>query len=506
MAAAQEEETAMLKAGTPQSDESDGTKDKTPDGEKSGEGDGDVVQLKKELGLLEGVAIILGIIIGSGIFISPKGVLREAGSVGLSLVVWCLCGFLSMIGALCYAELGTSIPKSGSDYAYIQEAFGPLPSFLYLWAANVIFVPTTNAIMALTVANYLVQPLFPDCDMPPAALSLIAALCICFLTWLNCYSMKVTTSLQNTFMFTKLAALGIVVVVGMVALFRGGYKNFDTSTLFVGSATDPGQIAVSFYSGIYSYAGWNYLNFMTEELRNPYKNLPRAIYISLPLVTVLYVLANISYLAVLDPVAMVSSDAVAVTFSDRMFGLSYGFIVPLLVAVSAFGGLSCHIMTSSRLCFVGARQGHFPDALALITVDAVTPTPALIFLGALSLFYLGVGDIYTLIDYTAFVESMFILVSLSGLLYLRYKRPNMERPIKLNLAIPIIFVVICSFLVFMPLYVRPIEVGMGLLITASGIPVYMLCVHWKNKPEWAKNILAQTTGVSQKLFMGVKES
>ena len=109
----------------------------------------------------------------------------------------------------------------------------------------------------------------------------------------------------------------------------------------------------------------------------------------------------------------------------------------------------------------------------------------------MSLFYLGVGDIYTLIDYTAFVESMFILVSLSGLLYLRYKRPNMERPIKLNLAIPIIFVVICSFLVFMPLYVRPIEVGMGLLITGSGIPVYMLCVHWKNKPEWFKSILGK---------------
>ena len=162
----------------------------------------------------------------------------------------------------------------------------------------------------------------------------------------------------------------------------GGYKNFEPSTLFVGSATDPGQIAVSFYSGIYSYAGWNYLNFMTEELRNPYKNLPRAIYISLPVVTILYVLANISYLAVLDPVAMVSSDAVAVTFSDRMFGLSYGFIVPLLVAVSAFGGLSCHIMTSSRLCFVGARKGHFPDALALIAVDTITPKPALIFLAS----------------------------------------------------------------------------------------------------------------------------
>ena len=142
----------------------------TSDGCIGGKEVGEKTRLKKQLGLMEGVSIILGIIIGSGIFVSPKGVLREAGSIGLSLIVWGMCGLLSMLGALCYAELGTSIPKSGSDYAYIGEAFGSLPSFLYLWDAIFIFVPTTNAIMGLTVANYLAQPLFPDCDPPDSAL------------------------------------------------------------------------------------------------------------------------------------------------------------------------------------------------------------------------------------------------------------------------------------------------------------------------------------------------
>ncbi len=123
--------------------------------------------------------------------------------------------------------------------------------------------------MALTVANYLLKPIFPQCEIPDAALKLIAALCIAFLTWLNCRSMKVTTSLQNTFMFTKLAALAIVIILGVVALFRGGYRKFDN--VWEGTETEPGKIAVSFYAGIYSYAGWNYLNFMTEELKDPYR-------------------------------------------------------------------------------------------------------------------------------------------------------------------------------------------------------------------------------------------
>ncbi|XP_071541986.1 Y+L amino acid transporter 2 isoform X2 [Panulirus ornatus] len=458
-------------------------------------------QLKKELGLLEGVAIILGIIIGSGIFISPKGVLQETGSVGMSLTVWVLCGFLSMIGALCYAELGTSVPKSGGDYAYINTAFGSLPSFLFLWDANLIFVPTTNAIMALTFAKYVIQPFFPDCGMPDSAVRLIAALAICFLTFINCWNVRVTTKLQDVFMATKIGALLIVIIAGLVHLCMGNTQNFHNA--FEGTTREPGQIAVSFYSGIFSYAGWNYLNFMTEELQNPFVNLPRAIYISLPLVTMVYVLANIGYLAVLSPAAMLASDAIAVTFADTV--LSYGsWMMPILVALSAFGGLSVHIMTSSRLCFVGARQGHFPDCLALINYKCNTPTSSLVFLGFLSLIYLCTTDIYSLIEYASFVESMFILFSIAGLLYMRWTRPNMERPIKVCIIIPVIFLLICGFLVFLPLYVRPFEVGMGILITASGIPAYFLFVYWKNKPKIIRRALESLTIGTQQLFYSVK--
>lgn len=139
------------------------------------------VQLKKKLGLANGVSLIAGTIIGAGIFVSPAGVMRYAGSVGMSLVVWALSGTACFIGALCYAELGTMIPMSGGDYAYILAAFGPFAAFLQLWTMLVIVQPAGNAIVALTFANYVLRPFFNDVDCipPPLALRLIAALVIC---------------------------------------------------------------------------------------------------------------------------------------------------------------------------------------------------------------------------------------------------------------------------------------------------------------------------------------
>lgn len=166
-----------------------------------------------------------------------------------------------MIGALCYAELGTCIPKSGGDYAYINEAFGDLPSFLYIWDATVIFVPATNAIMALTFASYVLQPFYAaECNVPEGALQLLAAATIVGLTYLNSFDVRTTTRLQNLIMFCKIAALVLIIIVGLAWFLMGHRENFNEP--FANSETDPGKLSVAFYSGIFSYAGWNYLNCM----------------------------------------------------------------------------------------------------------------------------------------------------------------------------------------------------------------------------------------------------
>lgn len=464
---------------------------------------GDKVKMRKQLGLLEGVAIILGIIFGSGIFISPSGVMEDAGSVGFSLAVWCMCGLMSMIGALCYAELGTSIPKSGGDYAYIFESFGPLFAFLYLWDAMLIFVPTTNAIMGLTFARYVIQPFFQDCAAPDDAIRILAAATICFLTWINCHGVKSTTKMQNVFMFAKIGALVTIIVVGVVYLMLpGGTRNFDN--MFEGTSTSVSKVSIAFYAGIFSYSGWNYLNFMTEELVDPFVNLPRAIYISLPVVTFVYVLANVAYLAVLSATEIMSSKAIAFSFADRALGPAAG-VMPFMVALSAFGGLSVHIMTSSRMCFVGARHGHFPSMLSHINIQRYTPVPSLVFLCLLSLLMLCSSDVNVLITYSSFVESFFIMLSVSGLLWLRYKEPNMERPIKVTIWIPISFILICLFLLIVPIFEEPYAVGMGILITVTGVPVYLIFVALDKKPLWFTKTMVTFTHCVQKLFVSARE-
>nr|XP_045592455.1 large neutral amino acids transporter small subunit 2-like [Procambarus clarkii] len=460
-------------------------------------------KLKKELGMMDGVGIIVGIIIGSGIFVSPKGVLEYSGSVGAALVVWAVSGVLSMVGALCYAELGTMIPKSGGDYAYIHEAFGPLPAFLYLWVALVIIMPTGNTVIALTFANYILQPLFPNCEQPPdIPVRLIAAAVIFFLTWVNCTNVKWATKVQDVFTAAKVLALVIIIVAGIYHLATGNLENYQKP--FDNTNWDLAAFATAFYQGLFSFAGWNYLNFVVEELKNPYRNLPRAIMISMPLVTVVYFLANVAYFAVLTQSEILSSSAVAVSFGNRMLGVMT-WTMPFFVACSTFGSLNGGIFASSRLFFVGARQGHLPQILALINIKNYTPVPSLVFLGIMTVFMLITSDMQVLINYISFTESLFILLSIAALLWLRIKEPNRHRPIKVWIGFPILFFTICLFLVVLPIVQRPIELGVAIGIISIGIPVYFFAIHREEKSKWFMKFMERAMYVSQMLCISLPE-
>ncbi|XP_003738536.1 large neutral amino acids transporter small subunit 1 [Galendromus occidentalis] len=469
-----------------------------------GGGDGGAVGLKRELGLLNGVGIIVGIIIGAGIFVSPTGVVRNSGSAGMSIIVWAACGLMSLVGAMCYAELGTMIPKSGGDYAYISQIYGPLMGFLYLWVSLLIMQPVHNAIQSITFANYILAPIFDGCDLPDAALRLLAAAVLCLLTFINCYEVKWAMFVQDSLMFAKVLALCLIIAIGGYELLFVGNSINLTTRLWDNTVYDPSSICLAFYSGLFSYAGWNYLNFVTEELKDPFRNLPFAIYISLPIVTTVYLLANVAYFVVLTTTEVGSASAVAVAFGERTLG-SYSWIIPVAVALSTFGGLNGGIFASSRLFFVGARQGHLPDFISMINMNCCTPTPSLVFLCLLSLLYLSNTDVLVLINYTAFSEALFMMLSVSGLLWLRYKEPELERPIKVNIILPVVFFLISIFLVVLPFFSQPLETLVGLGIALSGIPVYFVTVNWKKKPQAYRNAISSTTAFIQKVLNSVPE-
>ncbi|KAG7496993.1 large neutral amino acids transporter small subunit 2-like [Solea senegalensis] len=411
------------------------------------------VALKKEIGLVSACGIIVGNIIGSGIFVSPKGVLENASSVGFALIVWIITGIITAIGALCYAELGVTIPKSGGDYSYVKDIFGGLAGFLRLWIAVLVIYPTNQAVIALTFSNYVLQPLFPTCFPPENGLRLLAAVCLLLLTWVNCSSVRWATRVQDFFTAGKLLALGLIIIMGIVQICKGDYYWLEPANAFEPFQDyDVGLIALAFLQGSFAYGGWNFLNYVTEELVDPYVNLPRAIFISIPLVTFVYVFANIAYVTAMSPQELLASNAVAVTFGEKLLGVM-SWIMPISVALSTFGGVNGSLFTSSRLFFAGAREGHLPSLLAMIHVKRCTPIPALLF--------------------------------------------------TISLIWPVIYLIFWAFLLIFSLYSEPVVCGIGLAIMLTGVPVYFLGVYWDNKPQCFNSFVGKMTYLGQKFCVVV---
>merc|ERR1719474_1508904 len=458
----------------------------------------DTIELKPKMSLLNGVTVIVGSITGSGIFVSPSGVLMNTGSVNMALVVWITSGIFSMIGAYCYAELGCMIKKTGADYAYIMVALGDFLAFIRLWVECMIVRPCTVAIVALTFSIYAVKYFFPECEPPDEAVRILAAACICILAFINCWDVSWATAVQDIFTYAKLLALFIIIATGIVQLGRGKTEYFtwdDTEKDFT-------KIALSFYSGLFAYNGWNYLNFVIEELQDPVRNLPRAIAISIILVTVVYVLTNVAFYTTLSVPEVLGSEAVAVTFAKVLYG-PMAFMIPVFVAMSTFGGVNGILLTSSRLFYAGACEGQMPEILSMIQVNKMTPAPAVLISAFLSLCYLCSSDIFSLISYVGFATWVSIGLAVFCIPWLRWKHPEWDRPIRVQMFFPIIYIIATIFITVVPMIATPVETAIGLGIIATGIPVYFIFVAWKNKPAPIKNIINGVTVGLQKLMVVV---
>ncbi|XP_019306513.1 large neutral amino acids transporter small subunit 1-like isoform X4 [Panthera pardus] len=231
---------------------------------------GEGLRLRREIGLWSAVSLMAGCMIGSGVFMSPQGVLVYMGSPGASLMVWAGCGLLAMMGALCYAELSALVPKSGGEYAYILQIFGSLPAFLVIYTFVLLVRPAAIAAVSLSFAEYAVTPFYPGCSsMPQAVLKGVAASCILLLTLVNCWSSRLATMLVNVCAVAKVFSLLVIVVGGAVVLGQGRGHTETFLLAFHNTTQQAGRIGMAFYQGMWSFDGWNNVNYVVEELKNP---------------------------------------------------------------------------------------------------------------------------------------------------------------------------------------------------------------------------------------------
>ncbi|XP_033102960.1 Y+L amino acid transporter 2-like [Anneissia japonica] len=470
----------------------------------NGKPNGEVMRLEPKIGLFSGVTVNVGCIIGSGIFVSPKGVILNMGSVGASLLIWTFSGLFSMLGALCYAELGLSIPKSGGTYAYIREAFGDLIAFLYVWLGLVVLLPVTFAALGIIFGQYLLEPAIvamncTDVDLTGCT-QILAILCVSIVSYINCRSVSLAARVQDVLTVVKVLALAAIIIIGVVELAKGNTENFENA--FEG--TNWMGLGGALYSGLFSYAGWYSLNFIVEEIKDPPRNLPRAIVISVSTVTSIYVLANLAYFTVLTPQELMQSNAVAVTFGIKVMG-KFALIMPIAVALSTLGSINGTLLTSSRLFFAGARDGVLPKLISMINVRYKTPLPALFFVSVLSLVYVFVKDVFQLINYFNFVTWTSSGMAVLGLLYLRWKRPELEKPYKVNIALPIAFVIACGTLVTLGAIAAPMDTAIGVAITCTGVPIYCLLIKPRHLPRILTLFVAKFSTVFQRLFLVTAE-
>uniref|UniRef100_A0A8B9JPT9 b(0,+)-type amino acid transporter 1 n=1 Tax=Astyanax mexicanus TaxID=7994 RepID=A0A8B9JPT9_ASTMX len=436
------------------------------------------LNLKREVGLIGAVSLVAGTMIGSGIFMSPQFVQANIGSPGASLIIWSVCGLIALGAALSYAELGTIYKESGGDFIYILRIYGPFPAFLVAYTFMIVVRPSGISAIALSFAEYAVAPFYPGCTPPTLVVKCIAVACILVVAIANIMNVRFTMAVQVVFLVAKVVALIVIVIGGIVKMAQGSMESLSSTDIaFEGTNLGVSTIGMALYQGLWSYAGWYNLNFVTEEVKKPEVNLPRALMIAIPMVTVLYLLVNVSYLAVMTPRELAVSSAVAVTWGH--------FFHFLQINGPHFIHVSNTTLVQQFFSFL-----HFqPDILAMAHVRRLTPSPALIFTTVISLIVLIPGDFEGIVNFFSFTAWFFYGVTLSGLLYLKIKKRDLPRSYTVPIIIPFLVLLAAVFLVLAPIIDNPqIEYLYVTLFILSGVLIYVPFIHYKLCPGFLNKL------------------
>jgi APA family basic amino acid/polyamine antiporter len=408
--------------------------------------------------------VVVGGIIGGGIFLNP-GIVAQRTESGLALLLmWVAAGVLTLVGALCYAELGARRPHAGGTYVYLREAFGPLAGFLFGWTMLLVIYSGSSAAVATIFASYAASLL----GLSPAWALPLTVAGLTFVTGINLFGIRLGAQIQNLFALLKLLAVAVLVACG---LFFAGAGQGQVL------AADPARHGVGFIGAalpvLFAYSGFTYLNNLAGEVREPQRTLPRALALGMALVIVAYVLVNVAYLAVLGHAGLAASTAPAADVMQRVVGPAGAKVIALGVAISTLGFCNITLVAGARVLQVMGEDGLFFGAVARLHPRWRTPNIALALLSGWAIVLALSGSYGQLLDYATFGDWLACAAGVATLFwYRRHGAAGTGFRVPGYPWLPLLFIAAVSAVVVATLLDNPRNAGMGLLIMAAGIPVY----------------------------------
>jgi len=438
-------------------------------------------ELRRDLGLAAALAIVIGTVIGSGIFRVPQSMINDVGTVHLVFLVWVVGGVLSLAGALTYAELAAAMPGAGGEYVYLTEAYGPLWGFIYSWTQMWVAKSGSIATLATAFFEYTAHfiPEFEKVwfDLGPFPVKygqVFAMALILALGLVNYFGVRVGGGVQIVFTSVKVGLIGLIVVAGLF------YAHPAAPAAAVAAPPLATGFIAALVGALWAYDGWNNVGMVASEVKNPKRNLPLSLILGTVAVIAIYMLANWAYFRVLTPAEVGAHKLVAAEMMQRVQGPAGAAAVSVAAMISIFAALNGSILTGSRVPFAAARDGLFFHAAARVHPAFRTPGVSILMLTAWSSLLVISGKYEELFTYVIFSSWILYAMATAAVFVLRRKRPDLPRPYRTlgYPVVPLLFLAGAAILEISTLLDQPVPAIRGILLILLGLPFYF---YWRRR-------------------------
>ena len=447
--------------------------------------------LERRLGVFSATTLIVGSMIGSGIFIAPSIMAGLIATPGIYLGLWLVGGALTLLGALAYGEMCAMMPKAGGQYVFLREAFGPLTGFLYGWTVFLVIQSGFNAAVAIAFSKFLggIGLHMGETDLvlrlgffTLSRAQLVAVAIIALLTWVNCRGVEAGAFVQNLFTVLKVGAIALLVLIGFFSA-KGSFSNFRP---LIGAELGPSAVGMTLLAAIgvamskalFAYDAWNTVTFAAEEIREPQRNLPRALILGSVVTTLVYTGACAVYLYILPltKMAAVTENRVASDVAGVLLGGFGVTAVSVAILVSTFGCVNGLILGGGRVLFAMARDGLFFSSAGRVHPKHHTPQNALVLQGVWSVVLALSGSYSALLTYVTFASLAFNALTVVGLFVLRKRQPDAERPYRTwgYPVTPALYLLGAGFFVLYIFVGARLQSVIGIGLVMLGLPAYAL--------------------------------